>query len=371
MDNRRRKIDQDFHFIHDDVKFSEWIDKTEDVTLRLKKERINKIFLLIFLGIVLVTIVMRIMIGISKDLGMVFGKITLDWVKKEIIDNDPLELLRNDWALRHPNFLWMFTQFTWLTTTLLSFYLFMRLYRYKKDIPIWLKWITTQRILSLITVYESLVCLLFWPTVFLSVDKINWSEPFAKLDFINTFLVHAFIPVILIIYSAIYTIYDRDASLLRKSFVAKGMLYPLLYSLYYITVAFSWNDAYSLTNFKKDPLGSLSKIPLALVVIYFLIGIFMVIHNLLLLKYNKKYNPLKDYDVAYSQQKLIEKVKNRAISKANRDRTINEKTTYLTSIITTLKEEIEELNNENELTQISRTSEITVPEQTDISEDED
>lgn len=347
MDEEQKIQEKDFQHIHDDKKFTEWIDKTEVITLKVKKERINKTFLVIFLTIVVGTLLMKFGVGIMKDLGMFYGKITLDWLEK--VPEDP-KLIDEyySWVSKHPNFVWMFTQFTWLTTFLLSLFLFIRLYRYKKDIPIWFKWITTQRTLSLITVYESLVGVLFWPTVFIKGSTIDWSVPLATVEFLNTFLVHAIIPIILIIYSIIYTVNDKDASLLRKSFVFKGMQYPLMYAVYYVIVSYAWHDPYPLTNFKENPSQSFLSIPLALMTIYFLIGVFMVIHNLLLLKYNTFYDGDNDYDLSYWKEMMKDKIRRKAVSEADRDRIIKEKSSYLSEAINNLRDEIDEINKKHE-----------------------
>ena len=49
------------------------------------------------------------------------------------------------------------------------------------------------------------------------------------LELMITILVHAIIPVLMIIYSIVYLVKDKHASALRESLIFKSLLYPTIY----------------------------------------------------------------------------------------------------------------------------------------------
>jgi len=67
--------------------------------------------------------------------------------------------------------------------------------------------------------------------------KDSFTPGLEGLEFTITILVHGVINIMLLIYSLIYLTNDAKASVLKEMFVLKGILYPFIYTLYYILIS--------------------------------------------------------------------------------------------------------------------------------------
>ena len=278
-----------------------------------QRRRRNKLFITFFLTLILITIALKAIDDIMLDLGYKDGQIHLGFW------NNPKWVAATDkptiaMVERHPNFLWPMTQFTWITTAILTLLLIFRFFKYDQEtLPRWIKWIMTQRTLSLLTMYDMIVGVVFWASMFNGFqDKFN--PDLKSLELTITILVHAFIPLITLCYSLIYLLRDKKASILKEGFVFKGMMYPLIYIAYYILISVIWIDPYPITNLHENIAGDLWKLPVAIIGIYILLGFMILFHNLMI-KHNKHYNYKNDYEIKNRRQKKIEKIQRKVIRK--------------------------------------------------------
>lgn len=279
---------------------------------KMQKKKMNKMILIMFLILAIGTWFSKSVIGILYDFGYFNGEFDLGWWKPYIYDGlIPMDEATIDALKKRPLFLWMFTQFTWLTATVMIVFLLFRFYAFDDRVPKWLRWIRSQRTLSIIMIYEIIVLVIFWST--LSVSQIKNITGFLRIWEIGiTIMVHAVLPILFTIYGVIFLIKDKKASLLREGFVLKGMLWPMIYCVYYVIVALTWHDPYPLTDFSNDFINSLFKMLGAILSIYVLIGLMMIGHNFILLRYNKTYNPVHDYDALEQREYIIEKITKKA-----------------------------------------------------------
>ena len=312
---------------------------------------LNKVFLGIFLFVAVSALIMRIASGALLDFGYVGDKYHFGFwdgpehAFKGEYDEWAKTVANPTWALflkahddvasiisRHPNFLWLLTQFTWLTTLVIIVYLVFRFFKYDDHVPRWLKWIMTQRTLSLVTMYDLVVGSVFWASMYNGFTG-KFSDSIFGLEMTITVLVHAVIPVFMLIYSTIFLIKDKRASLLREMFAVKGLIFPVLYMVYYMILTIIWTDPYPVTNMHnslmKDPLtGELLdkpnwgawasefwKLPFAILGIYIILGLFTLFHNIILINFNKRYDPEHDYGVIYRRKVKLERIKRKAIRK--------------------------------------------------------
>jgi hypothetical protein len=72
------------------------------------------------------------------------------------------------------------------------------------------------------------------------------------MEMVVALTVHAAIPLMLLAYSLIYSLFDKNASILREIFLFRGMLYPTIYLLFYLLVAFIWADPYNVTDLQHN-----------------------------------------------------------------------------------------------------------------------
>ena len=322
-----------------------------------KKSLINKIVLSIFVFIAVSTLIMKIVDGILIDYGFGIDKLMHenwnnyrggsyqfihDWDDPKNINNfhknfwensDIVYLAKmtinpnsniafgskgNEWAIpalhdmvsRHPNTFWIFTQFTWITTIIIILFLILRLFKYETIIPSWLKWVMSQRTLSLIAMYATIVAIGYWAGMFYRFAD-SFNPELEILEYVITIIVHAVIPFSILVYSIIFLIKDSKASILKETFVLKGIMYPIYYALYYVLIATTWNDPYSVSNLKYNFNGEIWKIILALFILWIMLGIMLLIHNYVLINFNKKYDPRNDYEVIRRRNYKIEKIQKR------------------------------------------------------------
>ena len=318
--------------------------------IRFKKQNlINKWVLGTFLFVAIGSLLMRIIVGALLDVGYAEGKFHAGYFDnphtafKDMYDKWAATAASPSWdhfllehkaiasqISRHPNFAWFLTQFTWLTTLVIIIFLLFRFFKYEDYVPRWLKWIMTQRTLSLVTMYDMVVGIVFWASMYDGFSEKFNSSLYAP-ELIITILVHAVIPVFMLTYSIIFLIKDKKASLLREMFAIRGLVFPVIYMVYYMTLTIIWTDPYPVTNMHAaltiDPISGASlehpdwnawaselwKLPCAVVGIYIILGVFTLIHNLVLIKWNKKYDPENDYGVINRKKAKLEKIARKII----------------------------------------------------------
>lgn len=289
----------------------------------VKRRKRNKIFLGIFLFIALVTVALKVVDEILLDLGLHGGSFHLgfwndDNFRKEAYGgagtaDDNISMVKQ--IERHPNFFWPLTQFTWITTFIIILFMVFRFFKYdQRSLPRWIKWIMTQRTISLLAMYDFIVGAIFWSSMFKGFAN-AFNDDLYWLEFIDTVLVHSVIPILTASYSIIYLLRDKRASILKEMFVVKGMIYPTLYIIYYVLIAVIWTDPYPISDLHNNFIGHIWKLPIALIGIYSLLGFMIMFHNWALLRYNKSYNPKKDYEIIMRKELKIEKIQRKLIRK--------------------------------------------------------
>ena len=166
----------------------------------------------------------------------------------------------------------------------------------------------SQRTLSLIAMYDSIVCIGFWSSSFGTFTE-YFNPNLEILEYFITIFVHGIIPFSILIYSIIFLIKDPKASILKETFVLRGIMYPVIYALYYILIATIWNDPYNISNLKYDFSGHIWKLPVAILLLWIMLGLMLLIHNFILIHFNKKYDPRNDYEVIRQRDAKIEKIR--------------------------------------------------------------
>ncbi len=303
------------------------MNREEKKKLRAQTSKKNKWILGSFLAFIFLTIALRVIDGILLDFGFYDGKFNVDYFRKpewvQLLHQSNLQgddLIKQKMIIKHPNVAWIFTQFTWITTFVVLIIIFFRFFKYDDDAPRWLKWTMSQRTLSLVTMYDSIVCVVFWSSMFKNFNS-SFNPSLKGFEQTITIFVHAIIPIFMIIYSSIYMLRDKKASFLKEGFILKGMIFPIIYSIYYVVVAVGWEDPYAISNLHNNFTGEIWKFPVGIFGIYILLGLMLVTHNLLLLKFNPHYNYENDYEIQrrmrIKTQKHIEKLKRKERRKLN------------------------------------------------------
>ena len=335
---------------------------TTELKLKRKKNLINKWFLGIFLAITVIVFILKVIDGALLDFGYGIDEALQNagvdikhpktfhagfWSNTEVIRivNDVNSYDSSHKALpafapiismyrHHPSSFWLLTQFTWITTIVIMLFLVFRFFKYEDSLPRWLKWIMTQRTLSLVTIYDMIVGIVFWVGMFKDFGN-SFNPELKYLEMLITIVVHAFIPLFMIIYAEVYTLKDKKASILKEVFILKGMIYPLGYFLYYLMLTGVWTDPYNITQMHDSLItvpawglngenttlsghtwiSELWKLGFVVIGMWILMGIMILIHNLTLLKFNKSYDSKHDYEVLARQEKKIEKIKASVIRK--------------------------------------------------------
>lgn len=292
---------------------------TQELQISRRRMR-NKTFVGIFLLIAISTLILKIVTEILLDLGYHNGEFHFSyWQNKEIIAkaydvNNP-DASWQSMIEKHPNIFWHFTQFTWITTIIIIFLMMFRLFKYdQKTLPRWIKWIMTQSTISLLAMYDFIVGVVFWSSMYEGFSN-SFNPDLWWQEIIITISVHSIIPIIITTYSIIYLIRDKKASILKELFVFKGMIYPIFYILYYLLISATWKDPYPLTDLHNNFLGEIWKLPFVILTLYSMLGFLILFHNILLLKFNKKYDPRKDYEVLMRRSFKIEKIQRKYIRK--------------------------------------------------------
>lgn len=322
---------------------------TYEMKLR-RKNNLNKIVLGTFLVIAIGALLMRIIVGAILDAGYIDGKFHIGfWTNPQdafgeeykawlghhangtfsqfLDDNDSIKAI----IVRHPNTIWFATQFTWLTTIIIIMFVTFRFFRFDDTIPRWLRWIMSQRTLSLVAMYDTVVGVVFWASMFQGFEEQFSGSLFAE-ELTITILVHAVIPVFILTYSIIFLIKDKRASQLNEMFAIKGLIWPAIYLAYYIVITIVWFDPYPVTSMHDNLIhnGSLNPdwaawakqlylAPVALLGIYIILGVMTLLHNVILHKFNKKYDPEHDYAIIKRKEHKLEKISRKLIRKEARD----------------------------------------------------
>lgn len=328
--------------------------------IRKKKKYIkNKIVLGSFLIFALVILGLKIISGILLDLGLVRDELHIGFwsnpekaFQKEFTEwstnntgnfwtflNDPQNIDIKSIIQYHPSTIWFTTQFTWLTTLIVIVFLVFKFFQFEDLVPRWLKWIMTQRTLSLVTMYELLLGVTYWIAV-ARHSSISFLDSLWILEFVVSLSVHALIPIGLSVYTLIYLIHDRRASMLRESFAVIGLIFPAIYSCYYLVLTIVWNDPYPVTRMhEKLTIGldgqildkanwdawasELWKWPISLIVVYVLLGFMTIFHNLILFKWNKYYNSARDYETIQRKKRKLNSIRRKLIRQEAKKRAWN------------------------------------------------
>ena len=133
-----------------------------------------------------------------------------------------------------------------------------------------------------------------------------------------------------IIYVEVYTVEDKKVSILKEAFILKGMIYPIVYFLYYLLLTGVWSDPYDITQMHKSLITVVSgsnsttlsghkwiselwKLAIVIVGMWIMMGIMILIHNLTLLKFNKTYDPKRDYEILSRREQKVEKIKAKVV----------------------------------------------------------
>lgn len=278
---------------------------------RQRRHKFNRKVLALVLIVVVATFTSKLIEGVLIDIGYgVSGKINLGWWKDpEILNSSDAHVvfLLNT----RPHLFWIFTQFTWLTTLLFLIFLVFRFFEYSDNVPGWLRWFTSPRSATLIAAYELIVGIVFWSALITNFYG-DFSPHMFYLQFSNTILVHGIIPVLALFIAILQQTKSERASLFREKYIINGMIFPVIYFLYYIVVSYAWTDPYPLTDFKNNFLISFLVLAGSIIGIYILLGTLMIMQNAILLKYNKSYDPSNDYASLRKRKYELEKARDQA-----------------------------------------------------------
>ena len=289
-----------------------------------KNSVFNKVVLSIFIFIIASTIILRFVTSALTDLGYDHGVFHVgfdDGSKKsraflEDLANHNGGVLPLEWQLRvkhHPYFFWALTQFTWQTTFIVFIVILFRFFswKYVDKPPKWIRWTMTQKTLSWVTMYDTIVMIIFWVGIYSTFENAFPSDKVLRtLEMIVTISVHAVIPILMLLYSITYSLFNKNASFLREIFLFKGMIYPTFYLLFYILAAFIWTDPYAVTDLQQS-IGWW-KVGVLYIVIYIMLGLMIIFHNTLFAKFNKNFNEeIKDFDAKMIELKKQQKNENK------------------------------------------------------------
>ncbi len=300
-------------------KFDKYHEMSEDQTLRRWKAlpKLNRIYLVSFLIIIVVVFLMLFIAELFNDLGWWNGHFHInyyynpaakgnhpayldpyydtprdEWGFYGLSVNDQLWSKWNIRLIRQPNLFWAFTQFTWLTTFSVFLILFVRLFKYQEQWPDKIKWMISHAALYMITVLDTVVMVVFWSALSRNFDNAFSIDPVLMiLRKTVTILVHALLPSLLLIYTSIFGILDRDASVLKKrKFITVGTIIIMFYVVYYILMSFTWDDPYApLTHLRQGEMGGWWKLlALALAMELVMWGSYYW-NNFVITKWNKFY----------------------------------------------------------------------------------
>lgn len=300
--------------------------KLQEKFLQLKIDRRNKTFLGLFLIFCLITLACKIVDGILLDIGLRDGKIHLGfWTDPHWLDNltegTPEYMAASAAIEHHPNTIWFITQFTWITTILIILFLSVRLFKYDGKAPRWLKWIMTQRTLSWVATFDTVVAIIFWSSMFNNFSK-NFNGDLREFEITYTIFVHAIIPIFILIYAFIYLLFDKKASILRIKFIWKGMIYIFFYMSLYLILTIVWSDPYPVTHMHESLVKEgwtgwakeLWKICIAVLGVYLILGIMFITHNFVLINFNRKYITEEDYESLLNKDDLIQEYRDQVIA---------------------------------------------------------
>ncbi len=280
-----------------------------------ERDYLNKVLIIGILSVISITILLRVITSVLLDLGFYEGEIHQSfwkegWIVNQIGDSgksrvaldkmrqlypgESLSLIK-ELSLRsgnHPNFFWTLTQFTWQTTILIFFIFLFRILLYSGTQSKGLKWINKHSTLSLLSIYDTVVCVVFWSALYKNGVSSGFSNDNAIycLELTVTILVHAVVPLLVVCYALLYLLVGRTAKRMNYNVLFIGAIYPIAYLIFYIIMSFIWTDPYPVTNltrmWKDKDFSSVWTICVALISIFIFMALSFVLHNFLL-KFNK------------------------------------------------------------------------------------
>ncbi len=195
-------------------------------------------------------------------------------------------------AQRRPNVFWSLTQFTWQTTIIVFLIFVFRLFLYNGTNTKSLKWINQQQTLTLLTIYDSFVGIVFWAGLYSNGFAASFSNDriIYNLQMVTTILVHAVIPLLLLTYATTHVLIGRTSKKVSYKYVFIGSIYPVLYGAFYIIMSYTWTDPYPITSIKSifdnHNTAEIWKMPTAMLSIFMFLGLGIAVHNKLI-KYNR------------------------------------------------------------------------------------
>ncbi|MCP4336806.1 MAG: hypothetical protein GY679_03080 [Mycoplasma sp.] len=314
------------------IKKNKFLTKINDIQVKADplRDRFNKLIIMGILGIVFLTLASRIITSVFLDVGFFNNKphihfwedyaskilsdsninqITVeghvvdinflntitpsqvDELTSKLIEKNPIKTeFYRTWvelsmrSQRHPNSFWSLTQFTWQTTIIIFLIFSFRLFMYNGISPKSLKWINKQETLTLLTAYDMVVGIVFWTALFQQGFYSNFSnDPLVRdFEFITTILVHAIIPLSIFTYSLTYALVGRTTKSIEYKYLGIGSIYPIIYGIFYVIIAFTWVDPYPVTEFTKSK-KDIWKISVAIIGILLFMAFSIFFHNKILL----------------------------------------------------------------------------------------
>ena len=293
--------------------------------------KLNKVYLIIFMIIIIGVFLSLFITNVFTDLGWWNGHFHINyyyrpskpgnhpayldpyyttphdkWGFYGLNDSDPLWSKWNIRIIRQPKLFWTFTQFTWLTTFSVFTIVIVRLFKYQEAWPNKIKWMISHDVLYMITMLDTVVMIVFWSALFKNFDKSFPIDPILmNLGKTITILVHGLLPSLLLIYTLVFAIFDKDATILKKKhFITIGTIIIVLYMLYYVLIAFTWDDPYSSFTDLRNGVGWWQLILLSCLMEGVICGSYYL-NNFIIQKYNKYYksNKLRKQINAKSKKK--------------------------------------------------------------------
>ena len=184
-----------------------------------------------------------------------------------------------------PNSLWMFTQFTWLTT--LSIFIILIIRVVDKKYPKWFNWTKSHGTLAYLGMFDLVVGIVYWAALSHGMDN-RFNPDIRNFQLTITVVAHTIIPFLFLT----YTFYELFASKLtiklsQKSFLF-GMIFPTFYVIYYLIISVIFHDPYSITNLHKEFLKYIWVLPIGLIGFGLLLESFILLNNFGFLKLKQK-----------------------------------------------------------------------------------
>ena len=274
----------------------------------------NKVYLGVFFSIICAVFILLLVKELFLDLGWWNGKFHInyyhnpslkgnhpwylnpyydipsnDWGNYNLNPNDAIWIKWTNRLIRQPHFFWTFTQFTWITTSLVFIIVFVRFFKFRDRFPVSLQWILTHSTLYIITMLDTVVMIVFWGALSKNFSNYFSTEPVIWwIQDIVTIIVHAVVPIFLLIYTIMFAFFDAHARLLNKCYIFVGIGIGLSYIIYYIFIAYTWDDPYSPFTILRNNKGWLQLGLLAIADIILVFASYFL-NNIVIKHFNKFY----------------------------------------------------------------------------------